>query len=252
MSRVRAVTFDLWDTVLVDDSDEPKRASRGLPSKRDARREMMHAALARHGPIDRMLVDAAYDTVDAAFHRVWHQQQVTWTVRDRLGTLLDGLGRTLPQNELDELVRLHEEMELDIRPDLVPGVHVALEALGGRYRLGVVSDAVFTPGRVLRRILEAEGLFTLFDAFTFSDEVGRSKPHPAMFEAVADLLGLAPREVVHVGDRESNDVDGPHRVGARAVLVTVARDRRTGPSRADAVCTDYARLPSLLQELDRD
>lgn len=252
MSRVQAITFDLWDTVLVDDSDEPKRASRGLSSKREERRRMMHASIARHAPIERASVDTAYDTVDAAFHRVWHQQQVTWTVRDRLETLLRGLDQTLPDDEMDELVRRHEEMELEVRPDLAPGIRATLGALRKRYRLGVVSDAIFTPGRVLRLILEAEGLFTVFDAFAFSDEVGRSKPHPAMFEAASDLLGLAPGALIHVGDRESNDVTGPHRVGARAVLVTVVRDRRKGPSRAEAVCTDYAQLPSLVETLDRD
>ncbi len=54
-------------------------------------------------------------------------------------------------------------------------------------------------------------------------------------------------ELVHVGDRESNDVDGPHAVGARAILVTVVKDRRTGPSRAEAVCENYDELPRLLE-----
>ncbi|GIT27925.1 MAG: hypothetical protein CM1200mP41_39690 [Gammaproteobacteria bacterium] len=31
---IKAVTFDLWDTVIHDDSDEPKRAAQGLRSKK--------------------------------------------------------------------------------------------------------------------------------------------------------------------------------------------------------------------------
>ena len=34
---VMAVTFDFWDTLAADDSDEPKRAERGLPTKAEAR-----------------------------------------------------------------------------------------------------------------------------------------------------------------------------------------------------------------------
>ncbi len=34
---IEAVTFDFWDTIAVDDSDEPKRRRLGLPSKADAR-----------------------------------------------------------------------------------------------------------------------------------------------------------------------------------------------------------------------
>ncbi len=30
MPRVRVISFDLWDTVFIDDSDEPKRRAQGL------------------------------------------------------------------------------------------------------------------------------------------------------------------------------------------------------------------------------
>ena len=41
---VKGITFDLWDTVLIDDSDEPKRAKAGCPTKLFERRELVHAA----------------------------------------------------------------------------------------------------------------------------------------------------------------------------------------------------------------
>ena len=118
---IRAITFDLWDTVLIDDSDEPKRAAQGLASKPDARRNLVCQFLARHKPISAEQVDLAYNTVDAAFRQVWYGQNVTWTVRQRLSVLLDGLGRHLCQAQFDELARLHEEMELEVRPDLAVG-----------------------------------------------------------------------------------------------------------------------------------
>ena len=37
-----AITFDLWDTVFHDDSDEPKRAAAGLPNKKVSRRDLVH------------------------------------------------------------------------------------------------------------------------------------------------------------------------------------------------------------------
>ena len=42
---IKAVTFDLWDTMVHDDSDEPKRAARGLRSKREERRHLLWQAL---------------------------------------------------------------------------------------------------------------------------------------------------------------------------------------------------------------
>jgi len=246
---IQAVTFDLWDTVFFDDSDEPKRAAQGLAPKPVERRNLVHRFLERHAPLPRERVDVAYDTVDAAFREVWDKQHVTWTVHERLSVLLAGLGRSLREPELAELVRLHEEMELAVRPDLVRGVREALRSIHGKYRLGVVSDAIFSPGRALRELLDGEGLLELFDAFVFSDEVGFSKPVPAVFEAAAKALGVDLPELVHVGDREQNDVEGAHAVGARAILCTVARDRRSQETKADAVCDDYRNLPSILEML---
>lgn len=247
---IRAVTFDLWDTVLVDDSDEPKRRQEGLLPKPQERRRLVLEFLERHAPTKREEVDAAYDAVDQAFNRDWHQNNHTWTVARRMNRLLSDLNRELPANELAELVRLHEEMELGVRPDLAPGVRDALRALFGRYRLGVISDTIFSPGRILRRILAAEGLIDMFEAFAFSDEVGRSKPDKKMFTTLADRLGIAPEETVHVGDREKNDVEGPQAVGARAILVTVVKDRRSWLSKADAVCENYSELPRLVDSLN--
>src|SRR4051794_30346172 len=153
MPRVRVISFDLWDTVFVDDSDEPKRRQLGMPPKPVARRELVHRFLSRHEPVERALVDCAYDTTDAAFRHVWHQQHVTWTVEQRLQVLLAGLKRKLPDEEMRELVQLHENMELQVRPDLVPGVADVLQTLVKRYRLAVISDAIFSPGRALRELL---------------------------------------------------------------------------------------------------
>jgi HAD superfamily hydrolase (TIGR01549 family) len=247
---IRAVTFDLWDTVLVDDSDEPKRRQKGLLPKPQERRRLVFEFLEKHAPIPKKEVDAAYDAVDRAFNRDWHQNNHTWTVVRRLERLLTELKRKLPPDELAELVRLHEEMELEVRPDLAPGVREALLALRGRYRLGVISDTIFSPGRTLRRILEEENLLGLFEAFAFSDEVGASKPDRKMFDAAAAQLGIKPEQMLHVGDRESNDVAGPQAVGARAILVTVVKDRRSGPSKADAVCENYSGLPRLVDSLN--
>jgi len=112
MPRVRAVSFDLWDTVFMDDSDEPKRRQQGLPPKPVERRDLVHRFLLPHGPIDRALIDCAYDITDSAFREVWRHQHGTWTVAVRLRVLLGGLKRELPEAEFQELVRLHEEMEL--------------------------------------------------------------------------------------------------------------------------------------------
>src|SRR5690606_30555289 len=132
--------------LFCDETDEPKRAAAGRPSKAIARRELLHAALNAHAPIERSVTDLAYDVTDAAFRKVWHDEHVTWSVRERMQVTLAGLGRTLPEAELNMLVDQHEGMELEFQPDPAPGALEALRALHGKYKLAIVSDAIFSPG----------------------------------------------------------------------------------------------------------
>lgn len=247
---VKVITFDIWDTIVIDDSDEPKRKAMGLHPKPVARRELLHEFLSRQEPIERRLVDLAYDVTDAAFNKVWHDQFVTWTIGQRLKITMNGLRRTMPEDDFAELVRLHEEMELDVRPEPVPGVAEAIQALAKQYTLAIVSDAIVSPGRCLRELLKGVGILDCFKAFAFSDEVGCSKPAKPMFDCITQALGCSIEEIVHIGDREHNDVNGPHAIGARAILLTVAKDRGSDTSKADAICRDYKDLPALVDALN--
>ena len=246
---VKAVTFDLWDTVIHDDSDEDKRRARGLPSKAEARRALALEVLGRHASLDEARLRAAYDTMEAAFNHVWHEQHVTWTVGERVSVLLAGLRCTLPEADRAELVAGLEEMEITVAPNPVDGIAEAIASLAGSFKLGVVSDAIYTPGRCLREWLRMHDLLEHFHGFAFSDEIGHSKPHRAMFASVASQLGVEISEMLHIGDRDHNDVRGPHALGMKAVLFTATRDRDKDDTQADAVCARAADLPDVVRRI---
>lgn len=247
--NVEAVTFDLWDTVFIDDSDEPKRTQKGLLSKYLTRRELVLKFLGKHGSIAKDLVDASYAATDAAFRKVWYDHNVTWSVADRLEIVLKGLDKTLPPEEMTELVRLHEEMELEIQPDLAPGIVEAIKGLHGKYKLGVISDTIFSSGRVLRQILQSYDLEQYFDVFIFSDQAGFSKPDPRVFIAAADGLGVDITKIAHIGDRDAKDIKGPQELGAKGIYTTVVNDRGSSKTSADAICRDYANLVEIVDSL---
>lgn len=234
--QIKAITFDLWDTVIRDDSDEAKRAARGLPSKREARRALSHALFEKQIDVKKEIFDLVYDTMESAFNHVWHEQHVTWTVDERLKVLEGAFRCRLPEDERATLIRRLEEMEVEIPPDPVEGIGEAIAELAGRFPLAVVSDAIYSPGRCLRQWLEMHGLIGCFGAFAFSDEVGHSKPHRSMFAHVAVELGVAVDEMLHIGDRDHNDIKGPQALGMKAVLFTASRDRDRDATSADAVC----------------
>jgi putative hydrolase of the HAD superfamily len=95
--------------------------------------------------------------------------------------------------------------------------HALLEALRGRgLKLGLVSNAI-DPGWLLHRDLERQGLAERLDFAVFSSEVGKRKPHPAIFERALAALGVEPQRTIFVGDRLYEDIRGAAQLGMRTV-----------------------------------
>ena len=105
MGAIKAITFDLWDTLVIDDSDEAKRAEQGLRSKFDERRHLLWEALNADGPIDLETVCLAYSVGDAAFNKVWKEHHITWPIAERLSLILSELGRELPEDSFNAVAR---------------------------------------------------------------------------------------------------------------------------------------------------
>lgn len=84
-------------------------------------------------------------------------------------------------------------------------------------RLAIASNAPFPPP-MMHRQLARTGLGPLVDAAVFSSEVGRRKPAPELYLAALERVGVAPERALYVGDQVEEDLNGPLRVGMRAVL----------------------------------
>lgn len=256
-SMITAITFDFWDTIAVDDSDEPKRAALGLPPKSEARIQLfVRKVTAAYPHITPEQAAEAYRSAHQQFRHDWHDNHTTPGVPARLYDAYVHLGlRPGPGQyarlvrEVDELVREIETMEIRIPPDFAEGVHNTLYLLAQEYKLGIISDTIHTQGRGLRYLLQQQGLLQYFSYVVFSDEVGASKPSPQVFRQASVGLGLPPQQIAHIGDRESNDVAGPLSVGMKAILFTGIVDRGSGKSRAHAVCRSYRDLPAILRRL---
>jgi putative hydrolase of the HAD superfamily len=97
---------------------------------------------------------------------------------------------------------------------------VALKASG--FKIGFLSD--FPPEDKLRRL----GFDDLADCVVCSEEVGRLKPHPDSFLALAAGLGLKPAEILYVGNSARYDVVGAAGAGMKTALIC-RHPRRPGP-----------------------
>jgi len=70
-----------------------------------------------------------------------------------------------------------------------------------------------------------------------------------VFRAACEGLGVEPSELAHVGDRESNDIDGPRAFGARGVLYTGCIDRGSSASKADVIVRHHRDLAAAIAGL---
>jgi putative hydrolase of the HAD superfamily len=130
--------------------------------------------------------------------------------------LLGDFGIEVSDEELTRFLEA-EHAAWDPARQLAAHTHALLEALRGRgLKLGLVSNA-FDPGWLLHRDLEQMGLAERLDFSVFSSEVGKRKPHPAIFERALEALGVAAEDTVFVGDRLYEDVGGAGELGMTTV-----------------------------------
>ena len=133
-------------------------------------------------------------------------------IRDLLGSF----GVELDDAELDRFLAAEHAAW---KPARLVGTHThaLLDSLRERGLLtGLVSNA-FDPGWLLHQDLADMGLAERLDAAVFSSEVGKRKPHPAVFEATLSKLAVAPEEALFVGDRRYEDVRGAKELGMTTV-----------------------------------
>jgi putative hydrolase of the HAD superfamily len=110
-----------------------------------------------------------------------------------------------------EMTRLWEDSEnFDLYDDVLP-VMAELRAHG--LKLGLVSNS----GRELDDFVAHHALDV--DCAITSRAHGFTKPHPTIFQAALELLGVRPAEAAMVGDSIEDDVEGARALGMRAFLI---------------------------------
>lgn len=239
MSRFDAITFDFWDTLVVAD----------VPATRVQRRVAIAEVLNAHGHT------VNHDDIDAAFNEAWRQFDLSWEKGEQFTgyhaaeMVLEVLGHTedalLRTQVIDAYLSAPQTMQLELTDNLESTLRT-LKASG--LQIGIVCDVGLTPSPVLRDYLEAHGVLSLFDYWSFSDEVGAYKPDAAIFEhALAGLGGVLPSRAAHIGDLRRTDIAGAKAMGMLSLRYRGVTDDDPdhGPE-GDVVIDDHAQLPSAL------
>ena len=267
-SSIKAVTFDLWETLLFEKDGANLRRTA-------ARCRNLVQVLNKLGVgVSLKQVASAMDETVSALKKVWEtNKDVTHLDQIRL-VLRHVLKRSVAINDewMEELSSAYASPIFEVRPYLNPDALEVLRRFKDQNKLvGLICNTGLTPGNAIRRFLEEEGVAKCFDLMVFSDEVGIRKPDPRIFHLVAQRFKTSPHNIAHIGDNLRVDVWGAKNAGFKAMYLSseVGRDRiaesdpkslvyfsrRLGNLKEDQVVADrtitsLAAAPKAVQELE--
>lgn len=238
----QAILFDFWQTLFYDMKERETY---------EARKELVKTFLRDRDYPQADLVDQAFEASRPWFLGVYHDEQRTPIVSERLSWVFNHLGLQIDESSLADLSEEFEEMGLLLNPRLTENLAPVLEELSHNYLLGIVSDTGYTPGRVLRKHMMRYGVLQHFSAFSFSDETGRAKPHAHQFNNVLEQLKVEPVQAMHCGDLPGHDILGAKSLGLKAVLYTGCHTVTEGVNgfKPDFVISDWLELPDIVRKV---
>ncbi|GMV39833.1 MAG: haloacid dehalogenase [Myxococcales bacterium] len=224
-SHIEALTFDCYGTLIDWET--------GIL-------EAVRPVIARYGtvPDDDALI-ALYADCESAAERPPYKPYRT-VLRWTMERMAHGLGFELEEEDRDALV------ESLGRWPAWPDTAEALRALGGRWRLAVLSNVDRDLFELTRPLLGV-GL----DAVVTAEDVGGYKPGRGHFDRGLEVLALPPDRVLHVAQSVWHDVAPASALGFRTVHVVRRRSGRgfgaslPASAAADVVVPDLATLARL-------
>jgi HAD superfamily hydrolase (TIGR01509 family) len=197
--------------------------------------------------MDGVLVDTERDW-DAARREVAEELGGTWKPEATTAMIgmsapewsrymRDELGARAEPEEISRRVveRMLERVGSD--PPLLPGAAAAVQAVAGRFPIGLASSA---NREVIDAVLQASGLARNFRVTVSSEEVARGKPAPDVYLAAAEALGVEPGAVVAIED-SANGI----RSAAAAGMTVIALPNAHYPPDAEALSLAEATIGSL-------
>jgi putative hydrolase of the HAD superfamily len=183
---MRAVIFDLWDTLVLYDVE--------------------------HSRVTERLIAERLGTDPDRFHHVWRQSR---SERDG-GSLTDSFRSVGATEELlPELLDLRRNAFREVAVPQEGALETLRELRERGFRLGMISVC----SEEVAELWEETPFGGLFDSTVFSCSVGLRKPDPAIYRLALDELGVEPGDALFVGDGANDELAGAERVGMRAVLI---------------------------------
>ncbi|PWN08112.1 HAD family hydrolase [Rhodohalobacter mucosus] len=127
----------------------------------------------------------------------------------------------------------------------VEGAKEALERVSRKYKTGIITNGFKETQEKKFEIME---LNRYCKTFLISEDVGKMKPHPAVFDKASDMAGVERNKILYVGDSYVSDIEGGSNAGWSTAWYTgFETDMSNGNrNRASVTFSDFATLTNLL------
>lgn len=240
MQTKQMVSVDFWNT-LVDPSE-------GGDERYNARLTAIREVASQNGKndLEEEQVANTFEQVSEHFSKIWLQDHVTPKPDMLTKKLLNHLGIKANNGDVEDLSNRIQFSLLEGPPAVAPNAADVLEQLSKKYCLIIISDTMYTPGKVLRKYLEEKELSGFFSGYIFSDEMGFSKPDTRAFNEALKIAGSEPATSFHIGDLEHTDIAGAKASDMKAILYTGLGTDEPEETAADYICADWSNAGELL------
>ena len=237
MARIRAVTFDLWNTLLT-----------GTPGAVEIRSRFWREVIVKRGlDIGDDLLHGTLSMLPTRFDEEWRAGR-QYGPTEALADCFTAFGDRLASEDRDALAAAFEAASYELKVAPVADAADVLSAVAATgVAVGIISDTTLAVGRHLRTYLDQHRILQHVTFAAFSDEVGVYKPDPAIFRVALDGLGIDdPTTVAHVGDLMRTDVAGARAMGMVTVRFRGVVDDPEDGAEADHVIDRLADLSVVL------
>ena len=232
VDSIRAVTYDCWGTLLQD-------------------KDWEGAMAIRRGALCDVLGLSGGDA-DGLLREAWVKHDEAWKEVETFGPgrmaayCLESRG-VFDDDTIGRVTKEFEEASLTAGVVAVPGAEEVLGTLEeAGIRRALICDTGFTPGRMVRQLLDEAGLLEHLEVLCFSDEVGVPKPGNEIFAKALAELGVRPPEAIHVGDLKRTDVAGAREIGMHAARFRAVHDDQSDARDARIVLDSHEQLLDVL------
>ena len=242
------VTFDLWQTLIVD---KPELGRGRMKVRIDG----------TISALDEIGIRLSLEQVNEAYRRCSRAcQEIRAQERDiSFMEQIECFIRCIDPNLIDQLESKvvqriatgYADSLFSHPPPLHPDAVNVLKSLKERgYKLGLISNTGMTPGFTFRKYMDQVGILGYFDTLIFSDEVRLAKPSVEIFFLTAREIKVSPEELIHVGDDLQNDVFVAHNAGLKTIWVkTETYPEPDIEVRPDLTVTSLGQVTSAIESL---